>query len=798
MHSFIRRTLCFLALALSVTPALFAQESANDPTKAKPGDPQSSGLSDVRNRQNGSSSSGSPVPVFNVTPSPVTIPRVERPPKLEDFLDMKPSGETDGRLVKVEGFVQRTPRDGEPATQRTEVYLGYDDENLYIISVAFDTEPDKIRARMTRREDAFDDDFVEVTLDTFRDQRRGYVFWSNPLGIQAEALWSEDQGGPDFSFDTLWYSRGQRTSQGYVVWMSIPFKSLRFPSDAEQSWGITILRSIPRSDEWAYWPRVSSRIEGRLNQAGVVEGLDNISPGRNIQLIPYGAFRSFRALDARDPARPGFVRERADLDAGLDAKFVLKDKLVLDVAVNPDFSQVESDEPQTTVNQRFEVFFPEKRPFFLENSDFFQTPINLVFTRRIADPQLGVRLTGKVGPYGIGAMLIDDQSPGRRVPDDHPFADKRAGFAVLRVTRDIFKQSTVGVIYTDREFDTGYNRVGGIDGRLKLDDHWVARFQATASSTRFTDGSKLSGPAYDFQVSRSGRQLNYNGGYTEFDPDFFTQTGFVPRTDIRRVNQNLNYRFRPEGKYLISWGPRLTYNRTWDHTGTRLDWVAISNLSWEFSGQNYAGLIYLANRERLRPVDFPVLKENRDFASTVKGFFFGSSYFQQVSIDGEYTRWAGINFVPPAGREPFLGDRSAGFLSVALRPATSLRIDNTYLFSRLLERPTGTNIFNNHIIRSKWNWQYNRELSLRVILEYNTVLTNPDLTAIETTKNFNADFLIAYQVNAWTSLFVGYNSNLQNLDLVETATGTEITRPRNRLINDGKQFFVKFSYLFRF
>ena len=149
----------------------------------------------------------------------------------------------------------------------------------------------------------------------------------------------------------------------------------------------------------------SSRIEGRLNQAATLRGLVNISPGRNIQLIPFGAFRSFRSLDTRDEDRPQFVRDRADFDGGLDAKLVFKDSLVVDVAVNPDFSQVESDEPQVTVNQRFEVFFPEKRPFFLENASFFETPINLLFTRRIADPQFGVRLTGKLGPYALGAFL---------------------------------------------------------------------------------------------------------------------------------------------------------------------------------------------------------------------------------------------------------------------------------------------------------------------------------------------------------------------------------------------------------
>jgi len=244
--------------------------------------------------------------------------------------------------------------------------------------------------------------------------------------------------------------------------MAIPFKSLRFPSTSKQTWGIIFNREIPRLNEDTYWPHISSRIEGQLNQSGSLEGLENISPGRNLQMIPYGVFRSFRALDTRDPLAPRFVRERADFDAGLDAKFVLKDSLVLDVALNPDFSQVESDEPQVTVNERFEVFFPEKRPFFLENASYFQTPIALLFTRRIADPQFGVRLTGKVGPWALGAFVMDDESPGKRVPPGDPLHGKRAYFGIVRINRDIGRQSTLGLIFTDREFENSFNRIGGL------------------------------------------------------------------------------------------------------------------------------------------------------------------------------------------------------------------------------------------------------------------------------------------------------------------------------------------------
>src|SRR3954467_13100451 len=205
---------------------------------------------------------------------------------------------------------------------------------------------------------------------------------------------------------------------------------------------------------------------------------------RNIQVIPYGLLRGFRDIDQRDPANPFFESRKLQPEIGLDAKFILHDSFVMDATVNPDFSQNQSDQPQITVNQRFEVFFPEKRPFFLENSNYFDTPINLIFTRRIAQPQYGIRLTGKMGKYSIGTLVADDRSPGLLVPDNDRLATKRAYFGIARVSRDGGKDSTVGLMYTDREFDGSFNRVGGADATLRLSKTTVSRFQAVESSTR--------------------------------------------------------------------------------------------------------------------------------------------------------------------------------------------------------------------------------------------------------------------------------------------------------------------------
>ncbi len=237
------------------------------------------------------------------TPSPtLRIPRVTQPPKLEDFLTGTPrEAET-----RVTDFRQREPGDGIAASQETTAYLSYDDKNLYVVFVAKD-DPGKVRAHMAKREDIGSDDRVGVLLDTFHDHQRAYMFVTNPLGIQQDAITM--RGLPDdLSFDTLWHSEGRLTSEGFVVWMAIPFKSLRFPSAPVQNWGVAVGRYIARNNETSFWPYVTLRVESLLQQMATLEGLEQISPGRNVQLIPYGMFTRARFLDALRPGRAGFPR----------------------------------------------------------------------------------------------------------------------------------------------------------------------------------------------------------------------------------------------------------------------------------------------------------------------------------------------------------------------------------------------------------------------------------------------------------------------------------------------------------
>jgi hypothetical protein len=747
-------------------------------------------------------------PFLAAVPPNIQIPRIDTPPQLSDFEDMQPSPRVSAQMLKVTGFIVREPSDGAEPSQNTDAYLAYDQHNIYAVFVCWDKEPSKIRARMTRREDIFSDDTAEIMIDTFHDARRAYAFAANPFGIQWDALWTEgsigngtpgDFTGFDPSFDTVWRSEGHLTSRGYLVLFAIPFKSLRFPDAGQQQWGIILNRSIPRTNENIFWPRISNRISGRFNQAATATGIEQVSSGRNIQLIPYGLVRGFRDIDQRDPNHPLFENRTLKPDVGLDAKFILHGSFVLDATVNPDFSQIESDQPQITVNQRFEVFFPEKRPFFLENSNYFTLPMNLVFTRRIAHPEFGLRLTGKSGPWAVGLLASDDRAPGESVPPTDPHSGERATFTIARVSRDIFKQSTIGAIFTDREFGGGYNRVGGVDANLKIDQNWRVQGAAVTSSTRNIDGSYQAGPGYKLIAERVGRKLNLQSIYLDYSPGFLTETGFVNRVDIRQQNFNASYYFRPEGKTLISWGPTVQQFNIWDHRGTGLETFVLPGLRVDLTHGTYFNFHPFARDfVYLRPQDYAGLNTVTRYPEGFWAFEGGTSWFKQFDFNWFFASGGGVNFNPATGRVPQLSHEDNGNATLTFHASGRLRIDNTYLLEHLREFATNRTAVSNHILRSGWNYQFTRELSARMILQYTTVLSDPRLSALSPTKNFNTDFLITYLVHPGTAIYVGYNTNLQNLDrrLLPTPTGL-LTTPDN-FINDGRQFFVKASYLYRF
>jgi hypothetical protein len=407
-----------------------------------------------------------------------------------------------------------------------------------------------------------------------------------------------------------------------------------------------------------------------------------------------------------------------------------------------------------------------------------------------------------VGPYSLGILASDDRGPGNSVPNDSPLAGDRATFTIARVSRDLFRQSSVGLIYADWELPGAgaFNRVGGVDSRLKFNANWTGSFQAVASSTRNEDGSYQAGPAYKAETSYTNTHVDYTTIYNDISPGFTTTPGFVNRVDIRDLNNSFDYRFRPKSGPVTSWGPGVFTDNVWAHDGTRLDTYYGPGLAVGFKGQSYLSFTpYTEFHERLRPSDFPALTQNQDFHEHNSTVNFGTSYLRKLTVQGYYQWGDGVNFVPPTNQAPFLASADTANVLVSFLPVTGLKVDNTYLFERLRDRASGAAIFNNHILRSKWNWQYNRALSFRLILQYTATLANPSFTSLQTTKQFNTDFLVTYLLHPGTAIYVGYNSDLQNYDpsLALDPSGN-ILRTRNGYINDSRQFFVKVSYLFRF
>ena len=300
----------------------------------------------------------------------------------------------------------------------------------------------------------------------------------------------------------------------------------------------------------------------------------------------------------------------------------------------------------------------------------------------------------------------------------------------------------------------GFNRVGGIDGRWKLSDKWVATFQALASSTKYSDGSRTAGPSYEVYVERSSNKLEFNTLYQDTAPGFQTLTGFFRRPDVRRFSNFAQYRFRKEGKRLIWHGPSLSTVNLWDHSGQRLEYFGNLNYRFVMKRQTEFGVYGNVGHERLRPIDFPELPVKRDYAHYQRGFFFSTAIWKQLSVKSEVNWGTDTNYNPRLG-PPVLGKSNFVSAGLTARPLRGLTVENTYLLSRLRDNITDANIFNAHILRSKWNYQFSRELSLRVITQYDTVLANRALTALQPDKNLNADVLVTYLLHPGTAVYIG-------------------------------------------
>ncbi|HKP72630.1 MAG TPA: DUF5916 domain-containing protein, partial [Pyrinomonadaceae bacterium] len=559
--------------------------------------------------------------------APIRIPRFERPPTIDGKMD-----EDVWRQAAVLGnFYQTSPGDNIAPSKPTEVHVGYDSKFLYLAFHAYD-EPGKVVATVAKRDDVLaNDDSVRILIDTFNDKRKAYVLVFNPLGIQQDGIRTEGQG-VDFSINVVMESKGAITADGYVVEVAVPFKSLKYEAGKGKQWGVQVFRQIQRfNNEMDSWMPLSRDVSGFMNQAGHITGLEDISTERTVDLIPSLTLsETGRRLRSVPPsvlrATPGlvdqgrFVNEPVKLDPGLTAKFAVSPTMTLDLALNPDFAQVEADQLVVTTNQRFPIFFPERRPFFLEGIEIFQTQLALVNTRAIVDPDVALKLTGRRGPNTYGLMVASDNGPGTFVGDERldannrPFLDKNAYIGVLRLKRDVGQENTVGIIGTTYNFIERHNHTGGVDGRFKLDPLTTLSFTAvgTHSRSRFydppTDSEPLrtgNGFGYTFDLARYGRNYGYDFYAEGFTNDYRAEAGFNSRVNTNFTSLWTSYDSTPKPKAkLINWHAHNFSFISYDFQGRSQAWESETNFQWFFQKQFNIGAAYEYAYERLIEEEF--------------------------------------------------------------------------------------------------------------------------------------------------------------------------------------------------
>lgn len=622
----IKKAPALLSLIFLLTFQAIAQPAGVTPT------PTSNSTAEASSAAN---ASGKGFPVLPPEKAkPVSIPRFETPPVIDGRLDE----EVWKRAAVLKDFYQINPGDNIAPTAPTEVYLGYDSKNLYIAFRAFD-DPTKVRATVARRDNVFGEDNVRIFLDTFNDQRRAYVLGFNPFGIQQDGIMTEG-GGTDYSVDIVMESKGLVTEEGYTIEVAVPFKSLRYQAGKDKHWGLHVWRNIDRNnDEMDSWMPISREKSGMLNQAGRLTGLEDISTERTLELIPSLTLsETGRRVRSIPPGAPGaatdvgrIVNEPIEFDPGLTAKFIASSAMTLDLAINPDFAQVEADQLVVTANQRFPIFFSEKRPFFLEGIEIFQTPLTAVHTRAIVDPDLALKVSGKRGRNTYGVMYASDNAPGNLSNDDRAFVlnlnndparreqllkilDKNATIGVVRLKRDVGRENSIGLIATTYNFVDKHSHTAGVDGRFRLDKQTTVSFQllGTNANTPFFDAEegrvldeRRSGLGYTASFGRHGRNWGlefYGEGRTR---RYRADVGFTPRTNTNFNSMFLGYDSdqKPKAK-IVRYHVHNFTHINYDFQGRMQLWESEANVQWTLQRNAHFGLAYEYAYERLFEEEF--------------------------------------------------------------------------------------------------------------------------------------------------------------------------------------------------
>lgn len=714
------------------------------------------------------------------------IPRANKPPVLAEYVAGLPAEHG----VEVNTFRQYKPGNGTPASQDSRAYLSYDDHYFYAVFVV-KADPKTVRANIAKRENIMGDDEVVLELDTFHDKQRAFVFHANPYGVQFDGKRTEGVG-IDFNFDTQWQSDGQITKDGFVVTMAIPFKSLRFNSSDVQNWGIAVGRIVGGINEWSFWPYITDKDASFVGQMAELVIPAKLVPGRNFQLNPSLFVGRKKLLNTSNATAPVWQQDNKSRP-GLDAKWVLSEAMALDLTLNPDFSEVESDEPQALVNKRYEVLFPEKRPFFLENAGMFQTPQNLFFSRRIIEPKAGVRLTGREGEWSFGGLVMDDAAVGKLLPSQHPNYGDKAHIVVARAQNDFANGSNLGAMLTEHRMGNSRHSVASIDLRHQLNKNWNLNAQLAHSQTKDGDQIDLDDSLGFVELKHTGRNFLFNSQYLDIGEHFDRRLAYLPRKDIRQFNQQLRYIWDfSDSKIFNQAGPQLKASVARDHHNVVQDWSLESALIMRTKFSTDINLVSMNSYE---------LYEGKGFQKYGNGIGIVSELLDWLSINFVTGTDKLINYVPAQGQEPTLNKARDFSLTLGFKPHSQLRIDETLLYNDLHSmqamagQAIGSGIYRDLVFRSKIAYQHNRFLGVRLVFDYHNLQTNPLLSGIPSGKQLNKDLQLSYVLGPGTTIYAGYADRQENLGM--------ITNPQRVVQTDkldlitGRSVFVKLNYLFQ-
>lgn len=727
------------------------------------------------------------------------------------------------------GFTQFEPVEGIPATQRTEVRVAITDDAILFAVKAFDDDIGGIRATLGER-DSFSrtDDYVRFILDTFDDKRRGYVIMVNPLGVQQDGLWLQGGGGRrggfgapiDWNPDFIWESSGQIHEWGYSAEIKVPFKSLRFPEAAAQDWGLQVERHIRRNGYEESWAPVSGNVANKLEQFGRLTDLRDLDPGLFFEVNPV---QTLGKQGSFDDAVGSFERGAVTGDFGLNMTYGITSNLTLDGTYNPDFSQVEADAGQIAVNERFALFFQEKRPFFLEGTEIFNMPKQLVYTRSIGNPVAGAKLTGKVGGFNMGYLGAVDEIADANQPDG------RANPVVnlFRVRRDLGTSSNIGLVYTDRTSDSDvFNRLIGFDGRFLFNRRYTVTLMGAGSLTGTgADAENLRGSMVSARLDRSGRNFSYSFEIEDVAPDFRAGSGFIRRLGETQIEGNMGYNFRGSpGDLIERWGPRFQARTYWDHDdfwdGKGLQeaevelntsvsfrnnitlWATHQRSFFDFPADAYGGLEVALPGGGSEPF---VADQSLFRALPSTSLFIMVSPWDRIrgNVRGSKSQTPLFDF--RTGTPVDLADSWSGNVSLDLFPTKHLGGEIGVRYTRLTRSLDGSLYSEATIPRVKAQYQFTRALFFRTIFEYGSQLRgelrdpvtgqaisycgSSSCSAISGSESndFSVETLLSYEPTPGTVFFMGYGRQMED-------TGSFRFRDV-RAQADG--FFVKLSYRFR-